>query len=131
MSSHFPFPLGYYFFQIPCYTPLFVFVVWVGSVVSVLSARAPCAPLTDAPTVAGGVRARGDAKWPPQEYKTRADEENAQRVALAKGPVCRPRLPKRDYVSFFEQNRVNAMYPGYRAPPGTQHYVDETGVSEF
>ncbi|KAJ1531784.1 hypothetical protein ONE63_000440 [Megalurothrips usitatus] len=79
----------------------------------------------------GGVRARGDAKWPPQEYKTRADEENAQRVALAKGPVCRPRLPKRDYSSFFDQNRVNAMYPGYRPPPGTQHYVDETGVSEF
>ncbi|KAK3930843.1 Chitobiosyldiphosphodolichol beta-mannosyltransferase, partial [Frankliniella fusca] len=78
-----------------------------------------------------GVRARGDAKWPPQEYKTRADEENAQRVALAKGPVCRPRLPKRDYSSFFEQNRVNSMYPGYRPPPGTQHYVDETGVSEF
>ncbi|XP_052119816.1 hepatocyte growth factor-regulated tyrosine kinase substrate-like isoform X3 [Frankliniella occidentalis] len=79
----------------------------------------------------GGVRARGDAKWPPQEYKSRADEENAQRLALAKGPVCRPRLPKRDYTSFFDQNRVNAMYPGYRAPPGTQHYVDETGVSEF
>ncbi|KAE8752946.1 hypothetical protein FOCC_FOCC000291 [Frankliniella occidentalis] len=78
-----------------------------------------------------GVRARGDAKWPPQEYKSRADEENAQRLALAKGPVCRPRLPKRDYTSFFDQNRVNAMYPGYRAPPGTQHYVDETGVSEF
>ncbi|XP_034240802.1 extensin-like isoform X3 [Thrips palmi] len=79
----------------------------------------------------GGVRARGDAKWPPQEYKTRADEENAQRVALAKGPVCRPRLPKRDYSSFFEQHKVNSMFPGYRAPPGTQHYVDETGVSEF
>ncbi|XP_034240801.1 proline-rich receptor-like protein kinase PERK10 isoform X2 [Thrips palmi] len=91
----------------------------------------PLAKLDEPIVRQSGVRARGDAKWPPQEYKTRADEENAQRVALAKGPVCRPRLPKRDYSSFFEQHKVNSMFPGYRAPPGTQHYVDETGVSEF
>lgn len=27
-----------------------------------------------------------------------------------------------DYSLFFERHALNSTYPGYRAPPGTQHY---------
>ncbi|XP_067008516.2 uncharacterized protein [Anabrus simplex] len=75
-------------------------------------------------------RMRGDEKWPPVEYKTRAAAENDARVALARGPTFRPRKVKRDYTSFFAQNALTPNYPSYRAPPGTQHYVEE-GTSNF
>uniref|UniRef100_A0A1B0CQ75 Uncharacterized protein n=1 Tax=Lutzomyia longipalpis TaxID=7200 RepID=A0A1B0CQ75_LUTLO len=39
----------------------------------------------------GGANMRGDQKWPPQEYKEQAAEENAARLRLAAGPACRPR----------------------------------------
>lgn len=76
-------------------------------------------------SIKGGVRMRGDLKWPPEPYKQQAAAENEARLALAKGPVCRPRKVKKDYSSFFAQNALNSTYPGYRVPPGTQHYIEE------
>ncbi|KAL1139701.1 hypothetical protein AAG570_006679 [Ranatra chinensis] len=73
----------------------------------------------------GGARCRGDQKWPPETVKMQAAEENAQRIALAKGPACRPRRVRKDYSQFFAQHALNPTYPGYRAPPGTQHYIEE------
>lgn len=68
---------------------------------------------------------RGDLKWPPEPYKQQAAAENEARLALAKGPVCRPRRVNKDYTTFFAQNALNSTYPGYRVPPGTQHYIEE------
>ncbi|XP_063237604.1 uncharacterized protein LOC134539471 isoform X2 [Bacillus rossius redtenbacheri] len=83
-----------------------------------------------AATRATGPRMRGDQKWPPVEYKARAEEENAARQALAKGPAFRPRKVNKDYTTFFAKNALTATYPGYRAPPGTQHYAEE-GTSDL
>uniref|UniRef100_A0A1L8DCI6 Zasp-like motif domain-containing protein n=1 Tax=Nyssomyia neivai TaxID=330878 RepID=A0A1L8DCI6_9DIPT len=69
----------------------------------------------------GGVNMRGDQKWPPQEYKEQAAEENAARLRLAAGPACRPRRIAKDYTAFFAKNALSHNYPGYRVPPGTQH----------
>uniref|UniRef100_A0A0A9X4M4 Uncharacterized protein n=2 Tax=Lygus hesperus TaxID=30085 RepID=A0A0A9X4M4_LYGHE len=77
-------------------------------------------------TVNGGQRMRGDQKWPPEPVKQQAEAENQARLALAKGPACRPRKVKKDYSSFFAQHALNSTYPGYRAPPGTQHYAEGT-----
>lgn len=44
---------------------------------------------------------------------------------MLSGPAFRPRKVKKDYSAFFAQNALNSTYPGYRAPPGTQHYVEE------
>jgi hypothetical protein len=74
---------------------------------------------------------RGDQKWPPASVKEQTEQENEQRRALAKGPACRPRKVKKDYSSFFAQHALNSSYPGYRAPPGTQHYTEEQGVSNY
>lgn len=76
-------------------------------------------------TVKGGARSRGDQKWPPESVKQQTEEENEARIALAKGPAFRPRKIKKDYSSFFAQHALNSTYPGYRAPPGTQHYIEE------
>ncbi|XP_075216849.1 uncharacterized protein LOC142322079 isoform X4 [Lycorma delicatula] len=73
----------------------------------------------------GGHRMRGDDKWPPEDYKQQAAAENEARLAIAKGPAFRPRKIQKDYSSFFAQNALNSTYPGYRAPPGTQHYIEE------
>lgn len=73
----------------------------------------------------GGSRMRGDDKWPPENYKQQAAAENEARLALAKGPAFRPRKVQKDYGSFFAQHALNSTYPGYRAPPGTQHYIEE------
>ncbi|XP_073985737.1 uncharacterized protein isoform X3 [Rhodnius prolixus] len=75
-------------------------------------------------TVQGGTRMRGDQKWPPESVKQQAAAENEARVALAKGPACRPRKVKKDYSTFFAQHALTTTYPGYRAPPGTQHYME-------
>jgi len=96
-----------------------------------LAFEVPIAYIEPSVAVTGGVHARGDAKWPPPEYKTRAEMENAARIALAKGPTCRPRRVNRDYSSFFAQHALNDTYPGYRAPPGTQHYLEESGTSDL
>jgi hypothetical protein len=96
----------------------------------------PSAPIRQAPppvitsqpatmSVQGGSRMRGDQKWPPENVKQQSEAENAARVALAKGPACRPRRVKKDYSNFFAQHALNSTYPGYRAPPGTQHYIEE------
>jgi len=69
----------------------------------------------------GGSNMRGDEKWPPAECKAQAAEENEKRRQLALGPVFRPRRVAKDYSQFFAKNALNATYPGYRAPPGTQH----------
>lgn len=76
-------------------------------------------------SVQGGARMRGDQKWPPESVKQQTAAENEARVALAKGPAFRPRKVKKDYTSFFAQHALNSTYPGYRAPPGTQHYSEE------
>ncbi|KAK6644791.1 hypothetical protein RUM43_001064 [Polyplax serrata] len=78
----------------------------------------------------GGTRMRGDEKWPPADYKAQAEAENEARKALARGPACRPRRVNKDYTSFFAQHALNASYPSYRAPPGTQHYLED-GTSQF
>lgn len=77
-------------------------------------------------SVQGGARMRGDQKWPPESVKQQSAAENEARVALAKGPAFRPRKVKKDYTSFFAQHALNSTYPGYRAPPGTQHYSEGT-----
>ncbi|GLG99339.1 PDZ and LIM domain protein Zasp [Gryllus bimaculatus] len=79
---------------------------------------------------AAAPKMRGDEKWPPSEYKERAAVENQQRIALARGPAVRPRKVNRDYSKFFAQNALTPNYPSYKAPPGTQHYVEE-GTSNF
>ncbi|XP_046668770.1 uncharacterized protein LOC124359788 isoform X3 [Homalodisca vitripennis] len=76
-------------------------------------------------TVKGGARSRGDQKWPPETVKQQAEVENQARIALAKGPAFRPRRVQKDYSSFFAQHALNSTYPGYKAPPGTQHYIEE------
>lgn len=73
---------------------------------------------------------RGDEKWPPATYKAQAEAENEARKALARGPAVRPRRVHKDYTSFFAQHALNSNYPSYRAPPGTQHYIEE-GTSQF
>ncbi|CAH1408165.1 unnamed protein product [Nezara viridula] len=77
-------------------------------------------------SVQGGARMRGDQKWPPESIKQQTAAENEARVALAKGPAFRPRKVKKDYSSFFAQHALNSTYPGYKAPPGTQHYSEGT-----
>nr|XP_049694754.1 uncharacterized protein LOC110373833 isoform X6 [Helicoverpa armigera] len=79
----------------------------------------------------GGVNMRGDQKWPPQSVKEAVAAENEARRQLARGPACRPRKVKKDYSSFFAQHALNHNYPGYRAPPGTQHYDDNSGRSSY
>ncbi|KAJ4427742.1 hypothetical protein ANN_25395 [Periplaneta americana] len=100
----------------------------------------PAAPVSQAPppvytsqpaairVVEGGMR--GDEKWPPTAYKMQAAAENEARKALAKGPAFRPKKVKKDYSSFFAQNALTPNYPTYKAPPGTQHYIEE-GTSTF
>ncbi|CAH1111681.1 unnamed protein product [Psylliodes chrysocephalus] len=90
--------------------------------------QAPPPVYTSQPATAnlkGGKHLRGDLKWPPEEVKMQAEEENRLRLELAKGPVCRPRKVKKDYTSFFEQHALNSTYPGYKIPPGTQFYKPE------
>ncbi|XP_048007582.1 ataxin-2 homolog isoform X2 [Leguminivora glycinivorella] len=79
----------------------------------------------------GGVNMRGDQKWPPQSVREAVAAENEARLQLAKGPACRPRKVKKDYTGFFAQHALNQSYPGYRAPPGTQHYEDHSGRSSY
>lgn len=38
---------------------------------------------------------------------------------------------KKDYSSFFAKNALPNNYPGYKVPPGTQHYDDASGTSQF
>jgi len=76
------------------------------------------------------MRMRGDEKWPPTAYKMRAEAENEARIALAKGPAFRPKKVRKDYTAFFAQNALTPNYPTYKAPPGTQHYIEE-GTSTF
>ena len=100
----------------------------------------PAAPVSQEPppiyesqpaaTKAIGPKMRGDEKWPPTAYKEQAAAENEARKALAKGPAFRPKKVKKDYSSFFAQNALNPNYPTYKAPPGTQHYIEE-GTSTF
>lgn len=70
----------------------------------------------------GGSNMRGDQKWPPEEVKRQSEIENELRRQVALGPATRPRRVNKDYSSFFERHALNSTYPGYRAPPGTQHY---------
>lgn len=70
-------------------------------------------------TLHGGSHRRGDTKWPPNEYKVAAAEENEARRKLAMGPAFRPKRANKDYAPFFAQNALTSTYPGYRIPPGT------------
>lgn len=70
----------------------------------------------------GGTNMRGDQKWPPAEVKKQSELENEERLKLAQQPAFRPRKVQKDYTDFFAKNALNATYPGYRAPPGTQHH---------
>lgn len=80
--------------------------------------------------IALATRMRGDEKWPPVAYKAQAEAENEERKALTRGPVFRPRRVNKDYSKFFAQHAIQNTYPGYRAPPGTQHYIEE-GTSNY
>ncbi len=73
---------------------------------------------------------RGDQKWPPPEYKEQMEAERQAQVELARGPVCRPPKVKKDYTTFFAKNSLPNNYPGYKAPPGTQHYYED-GTSDY
>lgn len=66
----------------------------------------------------------GDQKWPPPECKAQIEAENQARVELARGPAFRPPKPRKDYSSFFAKNALPNTYPGYKAPPGTQHFTE-------
>lgn len=66
---------------------------------------------------------RGDQKWPPEEYKRQSEVDNEERRKLAQQPAFRPRRQQKDYGAFFAKNALNNTYPGYRAPPGTQHHA--------
>lgn len=70
----------------------------------------------------GGSNMRGDQKWPPAEIKKQSELENEERRRLAQEPAFRPRKVQKDYANFFAKNALNQTYPGYRAPPGTQHH---------
>ncbi|XP_060523780.1 uncharacterized protein LOC132700462 isoform X2 [Cylas formicarius] len=70
----------------------------------------------------GGRNLRGDLKWPPENVKFQIEEENRQRIELAKGPAFRPKRKDKDYTRFFEEHALNSSYPGYKIPPGTQFY---------
>ncbi|XP_052894484.1 putative mediator of RNA polymerase II transcription subunit 12 isoform X3 [Anopheles moucheti] len=70
----------------------------------------------------GGSNMRGDQKWPPEEYKRQSEVDNEERRKLAQQPAFRPRRQQKDYADFFAKNALNNTYPGYRAPPGTQHH---------
>uniref|UniRef100_A0AAG5D8S2 Zasp-like motif domain-containing protein n=1 Tax=Anopheles atroparvus TaxID=41427 RepID=A0AAG5D8S2_ANOAO len=70
----------------------------------------------------GGSNMRGDQKWPPEEYKRQSEVDNEERRKLAQQPAFRPRRQQKDYGAFFAKNALNNTYPGYRAPPGTQHH---------
>lgn len=74
---------------------------------------------------------RGDQKWPPPECKAQIQAENEARIALARGPQFKPPKAKKDYSSFFAKNALPNSYPGYKAPPGTQHYDEENGYSNY
>lgn len=96
--------------------------------------QAPAPVYTSQPATAslnGGSNMRGDQKWPPASVRAQCEAENEQRRQLAKGPAFRPRKVKKDYSSFFAQHALNSTYPGYRAPPGTQHYEEPSGVTNF
>ncbi|XP_053676412.1 nuclear receptor coactivator 6 isoform X2 [Anopheles nili] len=71
----------------------------------------------------GGSNMRGDQKWPPEEYKRQSEVDNEERRKLAQQPAFRPRRQQKDYGDFFAKNALNNTYPGYRAPPGTQHHA--------
>lgn len=73
---------------------------------------------------------RGDQKWPPPEYKAQIQAENEARISLAQGAQFRPLKVKKDYGKFFAKNALPNTYPGYKAPPGTQHYIED-GVTYY
>ncbi|KAF4523587.1 hypothetical protein B566_EDAN014335 [Ephemera danica] len=96
----------------------------------------PQAPISQAPApliksqpaierqpVIRSAKMRGDQKWPPPEYK--AIKQAEESGSATKGPAVKPRLVRKDYSSFFAQHALTPTYPGYRAPPGTQHYDDQ------
>jgi hypothetical protein len=80
-------------------------------------------PAIERQPVVRSSRMRGDQKWPPPEYKVMKQEE--EMAAATRGPAVKPRLVRKDYSSFFAQHALTPTYPGYRAPPGTQHYDDQ------
>lgn len=80
-------------------------------------------------SIRGGARCRGDQKWPPESYKQQAQVENEARLAVAKGPAFRPKKVRRDYMPFFAKNALPSSYPGYKVPPGTQHYFEDQQVA--
>jgi len=66
------------------------------------------------------VRARGDLKWPPEPYRKRPGD----------GPpplIETPRLRRKDYSGFFEQNALPDTTIAYKVAPGTCHITPEEG----
>ncbi|XP_046391947.1 cell division protein ZipA-like [Ischnura elegans] len=78
------------------------------------------------------IRMRGDQKWPPAQYKEakEAEKQAAEEAAARARAAGKPRRVNKDYSSFFAQNALLPTYPGYKAPPGTQHY-EEVGTSNL
>ncbi|KAG8232704.1 hypothetical protein J437_LFUL014722 [Ladona fulva] len=73
------------------------------------------------------IKMRGDQKWPPEHYKQAKEAEMiaAEQAKARARAAGKPRRVNRDYTAFFAQNALNPTYPGYKAPPGTQHYEEE------
>ncbi|KOB75573.1 Uncharacterized protein OBRU01_04354 [Operophtera brumata] len=74
----------------------------------------------------------------PQQYSPQAYSEPAYQPPQRQFEpppstiTLRQKQPvKKDYSSFFAQNALNQNYPGYRAPPGTQHYEELSGRSSY
>lgn len=61
------------------------------------------------------LRKLGDMVWPPK-----SGSANAGMVSNTE-PIPTKRQQK-NYQQFFGQHQLNASFPMYRAPPGTQHF---------
>jgi len=60
------------------------------------------------------LRKLGDMVWPPKSA-------SAVTQAVNQEPIPTKRQQK-NYQQFFGQHQLNASFPMYRAPPGTQHF---------
>jgi len=67
------------------------------------------------------LRKLGDMVWPPK-----SGSSNNGEVVMSQDAIPSRRQQK-NYQSFFGQHQLNASFPMYRAPPGTQHFGLEEG----
>ncbi|CRL00102.1 CLUMA_CG013383, isoform A [Clunio marinus] len=72
---------------------------------------------------------RGDKKWPPERTRQQMLEDEETERKMAQGPSFRPKKAQKDYSQFFDQHKLNASFPGYKAAPGTQYFRTEYSTS--